>query len=253
MKRYGLIGRSLGHSFSARFFADKFARERISDCSYALYELPSVADLPDLLARTPNLMGFNVTIPYKEAVIPYLDALSTEALRIGAVNCVRREMNGRLTGYNTDADGFRVALEVLLDPADPNVWALVLGTGGASRAVQEVLRQRGIPYGLVSRSPAPERYTYDSLDAATVATYRLVINATPVGMYPFTESAPRFPYADLTPRHYLLDLIYNPTETRFLALGRERGARVLNGELMLRVQAEAAWRIWTGEEGKVTL
>lgn len=244
MKRYGLIGRSLSHSFSARYFAEKFVGEGISDCTYALYELSCIEELPRLLAATPELCGFNVTIPYKEAVIPYLDDLSPQASRIGAVNCVRRHTDGRLAGYNTDVDGLHVALEALIDPSDPPERALVLGTGGASRAVQYVLCDSGIPYELVSRYPARGTFTYDTLTAAVLATHRLIVHATPLGMYPSPEQAPCIPYETLTPRHYLLDLVYNPPETRFLALGRAHGARVQNGARMFVEQAEAAWRIW---------
>lgn len=244
MRRYGLIGRRLGHSFSARYFAEKFAREAIADCIYSLYELPAIEDLPGLLAATPDLRGFNVTIPYKQAVIPYLDDLAPEALCIGAVNCVRREADGRLTGFNTDTDGLRLALAELLDPADLPEQALVLGTGGAAQAVQYVLSGMGISFDAVSRDPARARYTYDDLRDDTIAAHRLIVNATPLGTWPATDRAPRIPYAALTPRHYPLDLVYNPPLTRFLALGRERGARILNGERMLYGQAESAWRIW---------
>lgn len=245
MKRYGLIGRRLEHSFSARYFADKLLGAGISDCTYALYELSGIEELPRLLAATPELRGFNVTIPYKEAVIPYLDELSPRAQRIGAVNCVCRDAGGRLTGYNTDVDGLRIAMAELIDPRDPPERALVLGTGGAARAVDFVLHEMGIPCATVSRDPARGAYAYDTLTDDTLAAHRLVINATPVGMYPSAEQAPRIPYAALTSRHYLLDLVYNPPETRFLALGRARGARVQNGARMLAGQAEASWRIWS--------
>lgn len=245
MRRYGLIGRPLGHSASAAYFAAKFAREGIADCTYELYELPAIEALPDLLAATPELCGFNVTIPYKRAVMRYLDDLSYDARAIGAVNCVRREADGRLVGYNTDIVGLRAAFDALLRGDEPE-HALLLGTGGAAQAVQYALAERGIPFDIVSRDPARGNYTYDNLPCELVAASRLVINATPVGTYPAVDAAPRIPYAYLTPDHRLLDLVYNPPLTQFLDFGRQRGARILNGETMLHGQAEAAWRIWNG-------
>ena len=218
MRRFGLVGRTLAHSFSADYFADKFRREGIGDCSYALYELPSVDGVRELLAREPELCGFNVTIPYKREIIPLLDRLSFEAQCIGAVNCVKRTADGCLCGYNTDIEGIHASLAQLLGGDVPDE-ALVLGTGGASQAVQYALAQ------LVERS-------------------LLIINATPVGTYPASDEAPRIPYGYVTPSHRLFDLVYNPPLTQFLDYGRQRGARTLNGELMLRVQAEASWRIW---------
>lgn len=242
MRRYGLIGRPLVHSASARYFAAKFAREGITGCRYDLFELDSLERLPGLLAALPDLCGFNVTIPYKRAILPFLDALSPEAERIGAVNCVRRD-GDRLTGYNTDVAGLRSALGNFLTPDRPR-HALVLGTGGASQAVQYVLKEMGIDFGLVSRDPGRGRFTYDNLPAGAVCCCRLIVNASPVGTYPHADEAPRLPYDLLTCRHYLFDLVYNPPLTRFLVCGRERGARICNGEGMFRAQAEAAWTIW---------
>lgn len=243
MRRFGLIGRSLGHSASARYFAEKFAREGIAECAYALYELASIDELPELLAANPELCGLNVTIPYKRAVVPMLDALSFDAQCIGAVNCIRRTEAGRLEGHNTDVIGLRAALDELLGAELPE-RALVLGTGGASQAVQYVLAERGIAFELVSRDPEKGNYTYDNLPCEAVEAARLIVNASPVGTYPAVDAAPRIPYAYVTPDHYLLDLVYNPPLTRFLDYGRQRGARVLNGETMFRMQAEASWRIW---------
>lgn len=243
MRRFGLIGRPLIHSASAAYFTEKFNREGLTDCEYALYELTSIADLPALLERTPELCGLNVTIPYKREVIPYLDAVSPEAQAIGAVNCIRRTAEGRLEGYNTDIAGLRSALNELLGSAEPEE-ALVLGTGGASQAVQYALSERGIPYALVSRDPAKGNYTYDNLPCEAVEASRLIVNASPVGTYPAVDAAPRIPYAYVTPEHYLLDLVYNPPLTRFLAFGLQRGAHTLNGQVMFVEQAEASWRIW---------
>ncbi len=242
MRRFGLIGRPLGHSASATYFTEKFAREGLP-CAYELYELASIDELPGLLAAVPELRGLNVTIPYKREVIALLDELSFEAQAIGAVNCIRREADGRLAGYNTDIVGLRASLDELLG-ADVPEEALVLGTGGASQAVQYALAERGIAFALVSRDAARGNYTYDNLPCEVVERCRLVVNASPVGTYPAAEEAPRIPYAYLTPRHYLLDLVYNPPLTRFLDYGRQRGARVLNGQTMFRAQAEASWRIW---------
>ena len=239
MKRYGLIGYPLGHSFSARYFADKFAREGIADCRYDLYELKTIEELPALLEAQPELRGFNVTIPYKQQIIP---DLSPETRMIGAVNCVRCE-GRRLTGYNTDVTGLRVSLETFLGGERPE-RALVLGTGGASQAVQYVLAQRDIPFAIVSRDAAKGNYTYDDLDSEAISTHHLVINTTPVGMYPKVDQAPEIPYELLTPSHRLFDLIYNPEQTLFARRGAERGARTMTGLRMLYAQAEAAWKIW---------
>lgn len=243
MRRFGLIGRPLVHSASARYFAEKFRREHLEGCSYALYELQDIEELPRLLAAMPELCGLNVTIPYKREVIPLLDRVSPEAGAIGAVNCIRRLDDGTLEGYNTDIVGLRASLDRLLGGVQPE-RALILGTGGASQAVQYALAEREIPFELVSRDPAKGNYTYDNLPFETVASSRLIVNASPVGTYPAVDTAPRIPYAALGPEHYLFDLVYNPPLTRFLDCGRQRGAHILNGETMFREQAEASWRIW---------
>lgn len=242
MREYGLIGYSLGHSFSAGYFAEKFSREGIEGCSYTLLELPSIEDLPRLLLEHPDLCGFNVTIPYKQAVIPYLDDLSHEARMIGAVNCVKRE-GDQLVGYNTDVIGLRTSLACFLAGDIPED-ALVLGTGGASQAVQYVLAEYGIRFELVSRDAAKGNYTYDNLPVEVLQRSRLIVNASPVGTYPRVEEAPRIPYAYLTPQHYLFDLVYNPPLTAFLNYGKQRGSHICNGSEMLVGQAEAAWEIW---------
>ncbi|WP_300722562.1 shikimate dehydrogenase [uncultured Alistipes sp.] len=245
MRHFGLIGRPLVHSASARYFTEKFRREGLVECSYALHELSCIGELPALLAATPDLCGLNVTIPYKRDVMPYLDRVAPEAAAICAVNCIRRREDGTLEGCNTDIVGLRVSLDRLLGEAQPS-GALILGTGGASQAVQYALAERDIPFELVSRDPAKGNYTYDNLPFETVAESRLIVNASPVGTYPAVDAAPRIPYAALTPDHFLLDLVYNPPLTRFLDYGRQRGARILNGETMFREQAEASWRFWNG-------
>ena len=241
MRQFGIIGRPLGHSASARHFTAKFENEGL-DCHFEQYELPSIESLPELLERVP-LEGFNVTIPYKQQVMCYLDGLSDEAAKIGAVNCVRRYADGRMIGHNTDIIGLRVALAELLDGVTPE-HALVLGTGGASQAVQYALTELGIPYDLISRDAAKGNYTYDNLPVEVVAESKLIVNATPVGTWPNVEEAPRIPYAYLTPEHHLLDLVYNPPLTQFLDYGQQRGAKIMNGERMFIGQAAAGWKIW---------
>ena len=229
MRRFGLIGRPLGHSASAAYFTEKFKSEGITDCEYSLYELTSIEALPALLERLPELCGLNVTIPYKREVMDFLDAVSPEAQAIGAVNCIRRAADGSLTGYNTDIIGLRAALDELL---------------GGEQAVQYALAERDIPFALVSRDASKGNYTYDDLPCEIVEESRLIVNASPVGTYPRVDDAPRIPYGYVTPEHYLLDLVYNPPLTQFLAYGQQRGAHILNGRTMFVGQAEGAWRIW---------
>lgn len=244
MRRFGLIGRTLGHSFSARYFADKFAREGLAEqCRYDLFELEQVDDVKDLLLNTESLEGFNVTIPYKQQIIPLLDSLSREAREIGAVNCVKVAQDGTLTGYNTDIDGIRISLDKLLGLECVEA-ALILGTGGASQAVQYVLLERNIPFRLVSRDGSKGDLTYDELTQEVIGSHRLIINSSPVGMYPHCDEAPALPYHKLTPNHYLFDLVYNPERTLFVERGRAQGAHTLSGLAMLYAQAESAWKIW---------
>lgn len=239
---YGLIGRTLGHSFSAGYFARKFAADAaLADCEYRNFELPKIDDLPRMLAENPDLRGFNVTIPYKREVFAYLDEISDEAREIGAVNCVKL-VDNKLIGYNTDVDGIRSTLDSLIGGARPAT--LLLGTGGASQAVQYVLAERGIEYAIVSRDPMRGNMTYEQIDERVMSEVGLVINATPVGTFPKVDEAPEIPYHLLNESHALFDLVYNPPVTRFLALGAERGAQTVNGQLMLERQAERAWSIW---------
>ena len=242
MKRFGLIGKKLGHSFSAKYFAEKFEREGLQECDYSLYELPEIECVKEFML-TPDLVGFNVTIPYKQQIIPYLDALDAQAREVGAVNCVKIERDGRRVGYNTDVDGIRLSLDKLLGEEKVGS-ALVLGTGGASQAVQYVLRERRICYKVVSREKSKADLTYDDLTQDVMATHRLIINASPVGMYPACDNCPDIPYAMLSGSHFLFDLVYNPLTTRFMELGAEQGAATLSGIDMLYAQAESAWRIW---------
>ena len=244
MRRFGLIGRTLGHSFSARYFADKFAREGLAEqCRYDLFELEEVERVKDLLLRTEGFEGFNVTIPYKQQIIPLLHSLSREAREIGAVNCVKVADDGMLTGYNTDIDGIRLSLDELLGEEQVEA-ALILGTGGASQAVQYVLSERNIRYQLVSRDKSKGDLTYDELTPEVMDFHRLIINSSPVGMYPHCDEAPAVPYHLLTQKHYLFDLVYNPERTLFMERGEAQGAHTLSGLAMLYAQAESAWKIW---------
>lgn len=245
MKRYGLIGHPLGHSFSKAYFTEKFEREGL-ECEYLNFDINEISLLRQLVINHPDLKGLNVTIPYKEAILPYLDELDETAKAIGAVNTVKVLPNGRLKGFNTDVIGIERTLKNTI--ASP---ALILGTGGASKAVQYVLRHKGIPFHLVSRDPNKGHFTYETLTPAMLKEHLLIINATPVGMAPHINEAPLIPYEALTPKHVLFDLIYNPEETRFLRKGKAKGALTLNGLSMLHTQAEAAWKLWNREENNI--
>jgi len=242
MKRYGLIGYPLTHSFSQRYFTEKFEKEGITGCSYANYSLPSIGELAGVL-MDPELCGLNVTIPYKQQVIPYLDARDEVVAAIGACNCIKI-VEGRLSGYNTDVVGFGQSLVRRLEGHHRR--ALVLGSGGAAKAVEWVLGRLGISWLTVSRRPRPGSGSigYEDVDAGLLAEHTLVINTTPLGMYPHTDECPPLPYEAMTSRHYLFDLIYNPAKTLFLQKGEARGATVENGLEMLVLQAEESWRIW---------
>ncbi len=240
MKNYGLIGFPLTHSFSVRYFADKFEKEGIKDASYRNFPLESIEELPDLI-HNQKLDGFNITIPYKEAVIEYLDSIDTAAEAIDAVNCVKIT-DGKLKGYNTDVYGFRESLRKFIGERSPK--ALILGTGGSSKAVSHALSELDIPYSFVSRRKKAEWYTYADLTPAVLETYQLIINTTPLGMFPNMDGYVPLPYESMTGEHFLYDLIYNPAETQFLKMGREHGAQTKNGLEMLHLQAERNWEIW---------
>ncbi|MBF9141234.1 shikimate dehydrogenase family protein [Hymenobacter properus] len=243
MRQFGLIGRTLSHSFSQTYFTQKFYSLGLPDHEYELFELASINELPGVLAAHPDLVGLNVTVPYKESVMLYLDELAPSATRVGAVNVIERTAEGRLRGHNTDHVGFRESLRRFF-PLQPEARALVLGTGGASKAVATALQDLGIPHWLVSRDPMAHGLTYADLTPALVAAHRLIINTTPLGTFPHTDECPSLPYAALTEQHYLHDLVYNPAETLFMQKGKEAGAQVKNGFEMLCLQAEAAWEIW---------
>jgi shikimate dehydrogenase len=251
MRLFGLIGYPLSHSFSKKYFTEKFAREGIADASYELFELPDIAGFPALLKAHPQLRGINVTIPHKLNVIPFLDSLDDAAARIGAVNVIKVGVDGRTKGYNSDYYGFQSSLvdwfRQLHGEIDSSrlqsLRALILGSGGASKAVQTALQDMGIPNRIVSRQAA-NGLNYEDLTPALAAEHQLIVNATPLGTAPNTAAFPPFPYDQLRAGQYLYDLVYNPPLTAFMQQGQARGAHVLNGLPMLYAQAEKSWEIW---------
>lgn len=248
MKVYGLIGYPLQHSFSAKFFNEKFQKEEI-DAEYLNFEIEHIFDLRRVLVFNPHLKGLNVTIPHKEAVIDFLDDVSPIAKKIGAVNVIKIERGYgdtygyKLKGYNTDYIGFKDSIAPLINN-EYHRRALVLGTGGASKAVCSALEALGVEWTYVSRTPREGALTYDTLTPETVATNKIIINTTPLGTFPNIEEYPAIPYQALTSQHLLYDLVYNPTETAFLKKGSQMGAIIKNGAEMLQLQALAAWDIW---------
>lgn len=254
MDKYGLIGYPLGHSFSIGYFNEKFENEGI-DAQYINFEIPSIENLPEILASNPELKGLNVTIPYKEKVISYLDDMSEEARAIGAVNVVRVTHKGNKTilkGFNSDVIGFTQSIEPMLE-TNIHKKALILGTGGASKAIRYGLQQLGLETLFVSRTPKPGAITYDDITAETIREYNVIVNCTPCGMYPKADQCPKLPYEAMDSRNILYDLIYNPDETLFMQRGAENRANVKNGLEMLLLQAFASWEFWGGEERIKTL
>ena len=248
MDKYGLIGYPLGHSFSISYFNEKFENEHIN-AKYLNFEIPTIDGLTEVLDRNPELRGLNVTIPYKEQVMKYLDAISPEAEAIGAVNVIRVTHKGEkviLKGFNSDVIGFTQSIEPLLEPSQKK--ALILGTGGAAKAINYGLRSLGLKTQLVSRYKRQDTITYDWLTPKHVKEYNVIVNCTPVGMYPHADECPDLPYDAIDTHTLLYDLIYNPDETLFLKRGRERGATVKNGLEMLLLQAFASWEFWNGKD-----
>lgn len=248
MRLFGLIGYPLGHSFSASYFSNKFSSEGI-DAQYRNFPLVNISEFKELLKRETALTGLNVTVPYKQEIIAFMDSLGPTARAIGAVNTIsfrRRENRVELVGDNTDVTGFRRSLTEHLEPYHKS--ALVLGTGGSSRAVVHVLEQLGIGITMVSRKPGHKLITYGEVDSALVDKSTLIINTSPLGMYPRLETYPDIPYQALSSRHLLFDLVYNPEKTEFLARGEKYGASIVNGYNMLIYQAEASWEIWNSSE-----
>jgi shikimate dehydrogenase len=243
-KKFGLIGATVSHSFSKSYFDEKFFREGLRDYHYDLYSLADIEGLKKLLDENPELAGLNVTIPYKEQVIKFLSDIDADARSIGAVNVIKIQ-NGKLTGYNTDSDAFYESLGKWI--AGKNISkALILGTGGSSKAVQQALKKLSVPFELVSREKSKGQHTYESLekDGTPISKANLIINTSPLGMSPNTNTYPPIDYELLTPNHYVYDLIYNPARTVFLQKAEMRNAHIKNGLEMLHIQAEKAWAIW---------
>lgn len=237
MNQFGLIGRNISYSFSAKFFTEKFKVENIENHFYDIFDLNEISEVENLF-QNPNLKGCNVTIPYKEQIIPFLDEMDTDAEKIGAVNCIRIQ-KGIKKGFNTDAVGFEKSIQPLLKSEHKN--ALILGDGGAAKAVKFVLDKLNIPFKTVTRSG---NFTYSHLNSEIIQNHQIIINCTPVGTFPNIENAPEIPYEFLSDKHLLYDLIYNPEKTKFLELGEKNGAQIKNGYEMLVLQAEKSWEIW---------
>ena len=252
MRQFGLIGYPLSHSFSQKFFTEKFLQENIVNAKYDNFPIPSIESFAGLWKENPNLEGLNVTIPYKKEVIPFLDHSSAVVQEINACNCIRK-FNNELYGYNTDVIGFEKSLLPFLKPH--HTQALILGTGGASAAVQWVLQKLNIQFQIVSRkgnaieanNEMKAYLSYDQLAASVIESHTLIINTSPLGMYPNTNEAPPIAYEGITAQHHLYDLVYNPIETLFMKNGLAKGATVQNGLAMLHIQAEESWTIWNAK------
>jgi shikimate dehydrogenase len=245
MKRYGLIGYPLSHSFSQRYFSEKFARESIEGAVYENYSIPQIDGLKNILTQQHDLCGFNVTIPYKKEVLAFLSSSTPAVEAMGACNCVKIE-DGKLIGHNTDVVGFEQSLLPYLKEHHRN--ALILGTGGAAAAVAYVFKKRAITFQYVSRKRTDTSLAYEDLDEGTMQAHTLIINTTPLGMSPLVDECPPIPYQWINKQHHFFDLIYNPAETLFLQKAKAAGASTQNGAEMLVIQAEESWRIWNEDE-----
>ncbi len=243
MPNFGLIGKDISYSFSKTHFTAKFENDEM-DYSYENFDIDDISLFPSILKKHPELLGLNVTIPYKESIISYLDDLNDIAKEIGAVNTIKIESSGKLKGYNTDYYGFEKSIQPLLKPNHKN--ALILGTGGASKGIAYGLKNLNIPYDFVSRSHnVIAKFTYDELTEAIIKSYQIIINCTPIGTHPNVNECPDIPYDAITSEHLLYDLIYNPIQTKFLICGEIKGAAITNGFRMLELQAEKSWDIWS--------
>lgn len=243
MKKLGLLGKNISYSFSQNYFTNKFEKEKIeAEFSYENFDIQNIDEFTAILKNNPDLIGLNVTIPYKEIIIPFLDELSENARKIGAVNTIRISPNGKLFGDNTDFFGFNKSLEPLLKPHHKS--ALILGTGGAAKAVAFGLKKLNIESVFVSRQEKEDKITYNQINAKTFDNYKIIINCTPLGTFPKTELFPDIPYQYFTSKHIAFDLIYNPEKTEFLKKAENNGAIIKNGYDMLVFQAEKAWEIW---------
>lgn len=242
MAKFGLIGKDIDYSFSRSYFAQKFEAQHLP-YTYDNFDLDEISEFPELLKDNPEIVGLNVTIPYKEQIIPYLDTLSKKAKKIGAVNTVRISSNGKLKGFNTDCYGFKNAIKPHLKKRHKT--ALILGTGGASKAIAFALKNLNIDVDYVSRTIKKQaKFTYETLTSEIINKHKIIINCTPVGTFPNVDECPNIPYTGISKRHLLFDLIYNPAETKFLNKGKQNGATICNGLPMLELQAEKAWEIW---------
>ncbi|MEZ5036608.1 MAG: shikimate dehydrogenase [Chitinophagales bacterium] len=241
MRQFGLIGYPLSHSFSKGYFAQKFKKENITDAQYDTFPLENIHLIEQLFNQKSNLFGLNVTIPYKQQVIPFLDSLEEAAAKIGAVNTIKF-IDGKKIGYNSDVYGFEMSLKPLLKMH--HNFALILGTGGASKAVEYVLEQLNINFQYVSRTKSEQTITYHEIDEHLMKKATVIINTSPIGMYPNIDIAPEIPYQFISEQHLLYDLVYNPEVTLFLKNGIEKGAKTKNGLEMLHLQAERSWEIW---------
>lgn len=241
-KVFGLVGRNIGYSFSKEYFTERFRKDNLQDYIYQNFDITDIEQFPEIIKNNPTLAGLNVTIPYKETVIPFLDRLSRKATGIGAVNVIRFTRSGKLKGYNSDYYGFKKSLEPLLQPHHKK--ALILGTGGASKAVAFALEELDLLYTFVSRDATDKTIGYGRINATTFDNYQIIINCTPLGTSPNTKEFPDLPYQFFTEKHIAYDLIYNPAETQFLKKAKKKGAVTKNGLEMLILQAEKAWKIW---------
>ena len=241
-KIFGLVGRNIDYSFSRKYFNDRFEKDGLTDYSYQNFDIETIEEFPDIIKNNANLAGLNVTIPYKEAIVPFLNKLSPTAFKIGAVNTIRFTKKGNLKGYNTDFYGFKKSIKPLLQPHHKK--ALILGTGGASKAVAFALAELDILYTFVSREASSNTIDYDRINATTFDNYHIIINCTPLGTFPNVEAFPLLPYEYFTDQHLAYDLIYNPEQTKFLKQAAANGAVTKNGFEMLRFQAEKSWKIW---------
>lgn len=256
MRIFGIIGYPLSHSFSPGYFKDKFQNEKITDAEYRTFPLAAIQEFPSIIKNIPGICGLNVTIPYKETIIPYLDKLHGVANEIKAVNCIKITRGNKMIGFNTDVHGFENSIQKYLKPH--HTKALILGTGGASKAIAYVLKKLNLPFVFVTRTKVSAVQTnllnYDRISGLLVRDYALIINTTPLGMYgsatdeEYKNSCPPLPYGHFTEKHLLFDLVYNPAETLFLKKGKMMGATVVNGLEMLHLQAEKCWELWNETE-----
>lgn len=241
--KFGLVGKNINYSFSRKHFLDKFKKLGLHACVYKNFDIPEIAEFPFLLyQRKDEFRGLNVTIPYKQSILKYLDEVDTEAVEIGAVNTIKVTNNNQLIGYNTDVYGFQKSIEPLLESHHKK--ALILGTGGASKAVAFAFKKLGIEFKYVSRRVADDRFLYTALTKEILDENAVIVNCTPLGTHPNIENSPNIPYQYITSKHLLFDLIYNPAETKFLKEGLKKGAKIKNGLEMLEIQAEKSWEIW---------